>query len=72
MTQPEWKKVELQNKKKLQMQMKNVFSLQLNMRFTQTCNVWKFAMFKKFILSQLLKPIFLSPNRCETQIRKNY
>jgi len=28
------------------------------MLFTQTCNVWKFAMFKIFILSQLLKPIF--------------
>jgi len=28
------------------MQRKNVFSLQLNMRFTQTCDVWKFAMFK--------------------------
>jgi len=53
------------------MQRKNVFSLQLNMHFTQTCNVWKFEMFKKFILSQLLKFIFLSPNRCETQIRKN-
>jgi len=34
---------------------KNVFSLQLNMRFTQTCNQWKFAMLKKLILSQLLK-----------------
>jgi len=54
------------------MQSKNVFSLQLNMRFTQTYNVWKFAMFKKSILSQLLKPIFLSPNRYETQISKNY
>ena len=54
------------------MQRKNVFSLQLNMRFTQTCNVWKFALFKKFIFSQLLKPIFLSLNRFETQIRKNY
>jgi len=59
-------------KKKDQMQRKNVFSLQLNMRFTQTCNVWKFALFKKFIFSQLLKPIFLSLNRFETQIRKNY
>jgi len=57
------------------MQRKNVFSfesLQLNMRFTQTCNVWKFAMSKKIMILQLLKPIFLSPNRCETQIRKNY
>jgi len=30
------------------------------MRFTQTCSVWKFAMFNKCILSQLLKPIFCS------------
>jgi len=30
-----------------------------------------FAMFKSFIHSQLLNPIFLSPNRCETQISKN-
>jgi len=30
-----------------------------------------FAMFKKIIFSQLLKPIFLSPNCCETQIRKH-
>jgi len=37
----------------------NVFSLQLNMRFTQTCNVWKFARFKIFVLSQLLKPFFV-------------
>jgi len=51
--------------------MKNVVSLQLNMRFLQTRNAWKFAMFKNFIHSQLLKPIFLSPNRCETQITKN-
>jgi len=29
-------------------------------------------MFNNFIHSQLLKPIFLSPNRCETQITKNY
>jgi len=29
-------------------------------------------MFKNFIHSQLLKPIFLSPNRCETQINKDY
>jgi len=36
------------------------------------CNVWKFAMCKIFILLQLLEPIFLSPNRCEIQIRKNY
>ena len=40
------------------MERKNVFSLQLNVRFTQPCNVWKFAMFKEVILSQLLKPIF--------------
>jgi len=42
------------------------------MRFPQTWNTWMFAMFKNFIHSQLLKPIFLSPNRCETQISKNY
>jgi len=29
-------------------------------------------MFKNFMHSQLLTPISLSPNRCETQIRKNY
>jgi len=29
-------------------------------------------MFKNFVHSQLLKPIFLSPNRCETQITKYY
>jgi len=29
-------------------------------------------MFKNFVYSQLLKPIFLSPNSCETQITKNY
>ena len=51
---------------------KNVVSLQLNMRFSQTWNVWKFAMFKNFMHSQLLKPICLSLNRCETQITKNY
>jgi len=28
-------------------------------------------MFKNFEHSQLLKPIFMSPNRCETQITKN-
>jgi len=28
------------------------------MRFTLTSNAWMFAMFKNFILSQLLKPIF--------------
>jgi len=44
---------------------------QLNMHFSQTWKTWKFAMFKNFIHSQLLKPIFLSPNRCETQITKN-
>jgi len=46
--------------------------LQINMRFPQTSNAWMFAMFKNFIHSQLLKPIFLSPNRCKTQITKNY
>jgi len=29
-------------------------------------------MFKNFLHSQLFKPVFLSPNRCETQITKNY
>jgi len=37
---------------------KKAVSLQLNMRFLQTWNAWKFAMFKNFIHSQLLKPIF--------------
>jgi len=47
-------------------------SLQLNIyAVPQTWNAWKFAMFKNFIHSQLLKPIFLCPNRCETQITKN-
>jgi len=32
------------------------------MHFPQTWNTWKFAMFKNFIHSQLLKPTFLSPN----------
>jgi len=36
------------------------------MRFSKTWIAWKFAMFKNFIHSQLLKPIFLSPNRWET------
>jgi len=31
-----------------------------------------FAMFQNFIHSQLFKLIFLSANRCETQITKNY
>jgi len=42
------------------------------MRFSQTSNAWMFAMFKNFMHSQLLKPIFLSPNGCETQITKSY
>jgi len=29
-------------------------------------------MFKNFIHSQLFKLIFMSPNRCETQITKSY
>jgi len=40
----------------------NVVSLQLNMHFPQTWNAWKFAIFKNFTHSQLLKPICLSPN----------
>jgi len=36
---------------------KNVVSLQLDMLFTQTWNTCKFAIFKNFIRSQLLKPI---------------
>jgi len=55
---PEWKKVVLQRQKKWRI---NVISLQLNMRFPQTWNIWKFAMFENFINSQLLKPIVLSP-----------
>jgi len=46
------------------------FLFQINMPFPQTSNTWMFAMFKNFIHSQLLKPIFLSLNRCETQISK--
>jgi len=42
------------------------------MCFLQTWNAWKFAMFKNFIHSQLLKPIFLSLKHCETQITKNF
>jgi len=42
------------------------------MRFTQTSNAWMFVMFKNFIHLQQLKPIFLSPNHCETQITKTY
>jgi len=37
---------------------KNVVSFQLKMYFPQARNVWKFAMFKNFIHSQLLKLIF--------------
>ena len=40
------------------------------MRFPHTWNAWKFAMLKNFIHSQLLKPVFLFTNRCETQITK--
>jgi len=36
----------------------NTLLLQINMRITQTSNAWTFAMFKNFINSQLLKPIF--------------
>jgi len=43
------------NRKK---QWKNILLLQLNMRFPQTSNAWMFAMFKSFVHSQLLKPIF--------------
>jgi len=42
------------------------------MRFPQTSNAWMFAMFKNCIHCQLLKPICLAPNRCETQIAINY
>jgi len=51
-------------------QRKNILSLQINMLFPQTSNAWMFAMFENFVHSQLLKPIFLSTNRCETQITK--
>jgi len=53
-------------------QRKNILLLQINMHFSQTCNAWIFAMFNTFVHSQLLKPIFLTPNHCETQITKNY
>jgi len=39
-------------------QKKNILFLKINMRFPQTSNAWMFAMFKHFIHSQLLKPIF--------------
>jgi len=52
-------------------QRKNILLLPMNMRFPQTSNAWMFAMFQKFMHSQLLKLIFLSPNRCETQISKS-
>jgi len=54
------KKLALQKQKKEKKVKKNVVSLQLKMRFPQTWNAWKFAMFKNFIHSQLLKPMFLS------------
>jgi len=50
----------------------NILLLQINMRFPPTSNIWMFAIFKNLIHSQLLKPIFLSSNCCETQIHKNY
>jgi len=53
-------------------QRKNILLLKINMRFPLTSNAWMFAMFKNFIHSELLKPISLSGNRCETQITKNY
>jgi len=53
-------------------QRKNILLLQINMRFPQTSYAWMFAMFKNFIHSKLFKPIFLSPNCCETQISQNY
>ena len=65
-------KVALQTQKKEKKWRKNVVSLQLNMPFPQTWNTWKFAMFKNFIHSKLLKPIFSSLNHCEPQITKNY
>ena len=56
------------NRKK---QRQNILLLQINMRFPQTSNTLMFAMFKNFMHSQLLKPIFLlSPNRCETHKEK--
>ena len=42
------------------------------MHSPQTSNTWMYAMFKIFFHSQLLKPIFLSLNHCETLISKNY
>jgi len=47
-------------------------SMPLKNAFPETWIAGKFAMFKNFIHSQLLKPIFLSPNHGETQITKNY
>jgi len=42
------------------------------MQFSQTWNSWQFALFKNYIHSHLLKLTLLSPNRCETQMTKNY
>jgi len=57
------------NRKK---QRKDILLLEINMHFPQTYDTWMFVMFQDFIHSQLLKPIFLSLNGCETRISKNY
>jgi len=41
------------------------------MRFPQTSNTWMFAMLNILYITTV-ETYFLSPNRCETQIRKNY
>jgi len=48
--------------------MKNVVSLQLN-AFPPNMECSEVFVFKNFINSQLLKLIFLSPNRCETNFK---
>jgi len=40
------------------------------MRFPQTFNAWMFAMFKNFIHSHLLKPIFLSRTVVKLRLQK--
>jgi len=50
-----------------------IIANKFNMRFPQTSNAWMFAMFKNFIHSfTSVEAYFLSPNRCETQISKNF
>ena len=49
---------------------KNILWLQINMRFPQASNAWKFAMFKNFIHSQLLKPIFCPQSLWDSDTQK--